>query len=72
MAIKKGEATYQKVFNDINRVNAGKPNSRMKPVMIKMYPEERKELERIFNSLGYSSFASGVRIALTEFKKKHI
>lgn len=39
---------------------------------IKLYPQERAELDKIFSHLGLNSFSNGVRFALTEFKRNHL
>lgn len=59
----------EKVFNNLNLSKGNKPDT-MKMVSFKMYEVEKAELNRIFQNLGLT-FSSGLRFALTEFKRNH-
>ena len=75
MAMKKkdSDATdYAKsVVDKLNQSKTGQRPTNMKPVIFNIHPEERRELKKMFSEMGITSFASGIRIALTEFKRNH-
>lgn len=74
MSIKKKDhdPEYVKAFKDVSQKRSGKtPRSTMKACAIKMRPEERNELEELFDQMGLT-FSSGVRHVLTEFKRNHL
>lgn len=64
------EKKAREVFDNLNQSKSGKQNSRMVQYSIKLYPEERIELQNVFSSLGLT-FSSGIRFALAEFKRNH-
>lgn len=74
MSLKKKDhdPEYVKAFNDVSQKRSGKsPRSTMKACAIKMRPEERNELEELFDRMGLT-FSSGVRHVLTEFKNSKL
>lgn len=70
---KNQDSGYAKdVFKDVNLKRSEKPKQKPKMIQrtIKIYPEEKDELQIIFKELGLE-FNSGVRFALKEFKRNH-
>jgi hypothetical protein len=75
MALRKAEATAgaaaDEVFNKLNqRVENSTEKERMKTVSFQIRPSDYEELRKIFEGLGLS-VGSGLRFALTEFKRNH-
>lgn len=58
------------VFQQVNSNRSGIKKAKMRTCAIKMYPDEREDLEELFAKMGLS-FSSGVRHVLTEYKNKH-
>jgi antitoxin component of RelBE/YafQ-DinJ toxin-antitoxin module len=57
----------ERIFNNLNITNKAET---MKMVSFKMLTAEKQELKEIFKELGLT-FSSGLRFALTEFKRNH-
>lgn len=58
------------VFQEVNKRRT-REKSKMVQRTIKIYPEEKEELQSLFDDLGLE-FNSGIRFALKEFKRNHL
>jgi arsenate reductase-like glutaredoxin family protein len=70
MAVKRISDTYQHAEKVFDNLNLNNKTETMKMVSFKMLTAEKQELKDIFKELGLT-FSSGLRFALTEFKRNH-
>ena len=70
MALKKASSVDHTVFENLSKNSAQPQKEKMKTVSFQIRPSDYEDLRKIFSDLGLT-IGSGLRFALTEFKRKH-